>query len=211
MKHLKVLAICCLGLLVMGACGGNNNDDLNYKKACAENDYVKAHQILDKLKDRFVKKGLPELTNWWNTPNISDLTGYQDYVDADMYIFREEVTYLLSLDDPAANSRIIKLLMETTQFYGTAPEEGKHIMSEGWNEYVNPYWMYYYCLLRYNQKCDVILEMSILFKNESLAKSILSSYKETIHVVDHVVHFDNKDRDNASRKYYEAVNNGVFI
>lgn len=208
MKQLKVLAICCICVLVFGACGGDN-DKLNYQKACAENDYVKAHEILDKLQDKFVKKGLPKLTSWWDSPKISELPGYQDYADADMYIFREEATYLMGLDDPAVNSRIIKLLTETP-FYGKPAEENEHIASEGYNEHYNPYWMYYYCLKRYNQKCDVLLDLSILFKNESLAKSVLSFYKETMHVNSHEVQFDNQDKNRAAEKYEEAVRKGVF-
>lgn len=241
---LKLLAISCVCVLVMGACGsGSNENDStqekklsekknyrdDYRKACEDLEFGEAHKILNKRRESYVKKGLDySFTGEWNT-----MTGYQEYVDADIYIFREEVTYLMSIDDPNAENRIFKFLLET-------PMDGTHL-DEGYHDYhIVSYpekrdnrlvWTYYYCIKRYNEKCNIILDLSILNGKQSMAKKVLTYYKDNMHIErgfigDKItvrgkpftfeknlccyVWYDTDDKAAAQKKYDEAVKNGVF-
>lgn len=195
-KVLTVLAIVCLCALVFRACGSCSNKsnnskieieeendqqsaDLDYKSACEELDFGKAHEILDKLRDVFVNEGLPKAQNC----QVTSIKGYQAYVDADIYIFREEATYLMGLNDPTAEKRILKLIMET-------PLDGSHL-AEGYCSYNvtsedmdegRPVWLFAYCIKRNNQKCDIVLDLSIINESKTLANKVLSCYKDNMHI-----------------------------
>ena len=245
---LKLLAISCVCVLVMGACGsGSNENDStqekklsakknyrdDYRKACEDLEFGEAHKILDKKRDYYVEHGLKETA--WGQYNT--MTGYQEYVDADIFIFREEVTYLMSMDDPNVENRIFKLLMEMPMD-GTLLDEGYQdydIVSSPSNPTSRQAWTYYYCIKRYNEKCNIILDLSILFEKQSLAKKVLSYYKDNMHIEDTgegkkitvrgksikmepphygiyvcYVWYDTADKDAAQKKYDEAVKNGLF-
>lgn len=246
-KLFNLLAICCLSVFLLGACESGSiksafssdsshmNGNLNYKKACEELDFGKAHEILNKLRDVFVNEGLPKAYHC----QVAEIKGYQAYVDADIYIFREEVTYLMGLDDPAAENRILKMIMET-------PLDGRKL-DEGYCSYYDAceesvtggekVWLYSYCIKRNNQKCDIVIDLSILYNNKTLAKKVLSYYKDNMHIEigghdysydDNVkriivkgktikvdgnhgyIWYDSADKDAAQKRYNEAVKNGVF-
>ena len=235
-KLFKVLVICCLSVFMFGACeSGSYNknsstkvNDMNYQKACEELDFGKAHEILNKLRDVFVNKGLQKS----RYSLVSELKGYNEYVDADVYIFREEVTYLMSLDDPAAENRIVKLIMETP-LDGRALDEGYCDHNDASEKAVTGgenVWLYCYCIKRNNQKCDIAMDLAILHGNQTLAKKVLLYYKDNMHieqggttssmeikgeqiVVTHsrgYIWYDSSDKDAAQKRYDEAVKNGVF-
>ena len=232
---LTLLAIGCLSVLVLGACGNDSKKsdskqsaeqsaDLDYRSACEELDFGKAHEILDKLRDVYVNEGLRKAS-------------YQAYVDADIYIFREEVTYLMGLDDPNADKRILKLITET-------PLDGRK-MDEGYCSFYDVIeefggslvWLYSYCIKRNNQKCDIVMDLSIINGNKTLAKKVLSYYKDNMHIErgdefdwdsnltktgiyngkkvtfngdNAYIWYDSADKDAAQKKYNEAVKNGMF-
>lgn len=244
MKKIEILIICCLSVLMFGACGSDFGKselsskssstselkDLNYQKACEELDFDKAHQILKILRDVFFNEGLPGA--YWD--RLSEMKGYDEYVQADIYIFREEVTYLMSLEDPAVENRIIKLIMETP-LDGTALNEGycsRYLAEEAESRGVKV-WLYHYCLERYNRKCDIVMELAVLQGNQSLAKKVLMYYKDNMHVEEGAdfedktmmikgkrielkalgegyIWYDSSDKDAAKKRYDEAVKNGVF-
>ncbi len=261
MKCLKVLAVCCLGMFVLGAFGGGlskasyaqgifskkskavqknqskavQKDFGDYRKACEESDFGKAHEILNELRDVFVKEGLPKAYYC----EVSEIKGYRDYVDADIYIFREEVTYLMGLNDPAAESRILKLIMETP-LDGRRLDEGYCSAHDAYERSVTggeKVWLYSYCIKRNNQKCDIVMDLSILNEKQSIAKKVLLYYKDNMHIQkaghdysyddyklrinikgktikvdgDHgYIWYDSEDKDAAQKRYNDAVKNGVF-
>ncbi len=235
-KIFCLLTICCLGMFVVGACGSGpeNSDshskkdyDMDYNKACADNDYEAAHVILNKLREKALKSGW-SYGEWLNGNHMDD---YRNYEMADIAIFKEEASFLMGLDDPSAENRIIKLIIETP-IDGIAMSEGfiysdeaYHIKSKNYGDAG----VYARCIYRFNQKCDIAIELSILFKNKSLAKRVLALYKDNIyaHAADYdetisvkgkkvVLHetgyawYDTTDKDAAQKKYDEAVKNGVF-
>lgn len=247
MKNYILLTISCVCVLVMGACGSGSNKsnsnsseskfkqnvDLNYQKACEELDFGKAHEILEKLRNEFVNEGLPKAQNC----QVTSIKGYQAYVDADIYIFREEATYLMGLDDPAAEPRILKMIMETP-LDGRKLDEGHCSFYDALedNGDGNKVWLYSYCIKRNNQKCDIVMDLSILHNNKTLAKKVLSYYKDNMHIVDDrywnfdddvlrinvkgktiivdgdhgYIWYDSADKDAAQKKYNEAVKDGMF-
>ena len=248
---LKLLAISCVCVLVMGACGsGSNENDStqekklsekknyrdDYRKACEDLEFGEAHKILDKLRDVFVNDGLSKLRDG-NQYMVVDIKGYKNYVDADLYIFREEVAFLMGLDSPDAETKIFKLLLDTP-LDGTKLPEGKceeYAATEGeylyYNQKGEKVWLYHYCIERFNQKCDIIVDLSILLGKQQLAAKALSYYKEDM-VIEHAdvfhtvkvktkngtveikdsgyIWYDTRSKDAAQKKYDEAVKNGVF-
>lgn len=249
-KLLNVLAFLCLGVLCFSVCGscssksekksksstdfeesGNkkaNSEQLDYKKACEKLDFDKAHQILNELRRVFVDEGLPKAYG----DLVSEIKGYNEYVEADIYIFREEVTYLMSVDDPAAEKRILKLIMETP-LDGRALDEGYCDYYDACEESVTggeKVWLYCYCIKRNNQKCDIVMDLAMLYENQSLAKKVLTFYKDNMHIEkggygealtikgkrinfdgNHgYIWYDSSDKEAAQKRYNEAVKNEVF-
>ena len=187
-------------------------------------DFEKAHQILNKLRGVFVDEGLPtiHIQKYSRRPkSVSDIKGYNQYVDADIYIFREEVAYLMSLDDPAAESRIVKLIMETP-LDGTPQEEGRSGYSHCCEDREDGLQtgLYRYCIMRHNQKCDIVMDLAILLGKKSFAQKTLMCYKDSMHMypvkTEYIsttyckIWYDSSDKDAAQNKYDEAVENGVF-
>lgn len=251
---LKLLAISCVCVLVMGACGsGSNENDStqekklsakknyrdDYRKACEDLEFGEAHKILDKLRDVFVNDGLSKLgTSYYQDPClVVDIKGYKNYVDADLYIFREEVAFLMGLDSPDAETKIFKLLLDTPldgtklpegKCEGVAAAEGRYYNNFNKGERV---WLYHYCIDRFNQKCDIIVELSILLGKQQIAAKALSYFKEDM-MIEHAdifqtvkvktkngtveindsgyIWYDTRSKDAAQKKYDEAVKNGVF-
>lgn len=250
-KLFNLLAICCLSVFLLGACesgaiksvfssdSSHMNGNLNYKKACEELDFVKAHEILNKLRDVFINDGLSKLGTLKSQPPcmVVDIKGYKNYVDADLYIFQEEVAFLLGLDNPDAETKIFKLLLDTPLDGTKLPEgecervaaaEGKYYNNSNKGEKV---WLYHYCIDRFNQKCDIIIDLSILLCKQKIAAKALLYFKEDM-MIEHADYFDNvkittkngiveikdsgyiwydtRSKDAAQKKYDEAVKNGVF-
>lgn len=235
-KQFVVLtALCVLALSSLYSCQSSGNKKHasgpsadSYQQACEKHDFEKAHSILGQLREVFVNQGLPH--SYYKL--VSDIYGYQNYVDADIYIFREEAAYLMSLNDSNTQNRILKLIMET-------PLDGRQL-DEGYCDYYDAQeqsvtggekvWLYFYCLKRINQKCDIVLDLAILNGNQSLAKKVLSFYKDNMHIeagssgnkitvkgktisVDGnhgYIWYDSADKDAAKKRYDEAVKNGVF-
>lgn len=92
-KLFEVLAICCLSVLLLVACGGSSSIKVtgqngavykSYQEACEANDFEAAHRFANEL----------------------------DSYDAYDYVFQKEAMYLLSLDDRQAEKRLIILLSE---------------------------------------------------------------------------------------------------
>ncbi len=138
----------------------------------------------------------------------------------------------MGLDDPAAENRILKMIMET-------PLDGRKL-DEGYCGYYDAceesvtggekVWLYSYCIKRNNQKCDIVIDLSILYNNKTLAKKVLSYYKDNMHIErggydsriivkgktikfdgNHgYIWYDSADKDAAQKRYDEAVKNGVF-
>ena len=248
MKRLMILTICFLVMLVMGACGSGSNKSNstkgtpsekknygdNYKQACEDLEFGEAHKILDKKRNYYVDHGSGDDKDVYDYYfKEGKWPGFQEYVDADVYIFREEVTYLMNIDDPNVENRIFKLLMEMPMD-GTPLDEGYHDDDIVEMEYLpasRQAWTYYYCIKRYNEKCNIILDLSILLGKQSMAKKVLSYYKDNMHIEkaykgDKItvkgkpfkfeksyscyVWYDTDDKAAAQKKYDEAVKNGAF-
>ena len=89
-------------------------------------------------------------------------------------------------------------------------------------------WLCSYCIKRYNQKCDIVMDLAMLYGNKSLAKKVLTIYKDNMHfecslygdtrtihgktmeIEGGYIWYDSSDKDAAQKRYNEAVKNGVF-
>ena len=247
MKQLKVLAICCLSMLIMEACESGSNKsnssvsstsnikeetnqqsvDLNYQKACEDLEFVKAHQIVKNLRNEALENGIDK---WKKKKRY-----YSKYEVADIYVFNEEASYLLSLDDPLSEKRILKLILETS-IDGAPTNEGQCKYGVAFNilNSADEAGVYARGLSRFNRKCDIAMDLAIVFKNQSLAKSVLVLYKDELHAVlgdnysgrkeavanvrgkkimvgnEGYAWYESNSKNAAQKKYNEAVKNGVF-
>ena len=65
-----------------------------------------------------------------------------------------------------------------------------------------------------NIVCDKILSIAIAMKNDKMAKLALSQFKDECMTVkedfEDCVRYNSNTKDEAQRKYHEAVQNGVF-
>ena len=101
---------------------------------------------------------------------------------------------------------------------GIKYEEGKELHFSGYAEYQKEclnYFLYSESVRCNNIVCDKILSIAIAMKNDKMAKLALSQFKDECMTVKgpylgDCVQYNSNTKDEAQRKYHEAVQNGVF-
>jgi len=188
-----------------------------YQDACRAKDFEGANVFVERLLQEAQDGG-----------DFSD--SWDEYHNAQDYVFDKEVRFLVAEGSEDASNRIIYLLTEI-------PVEGKKY-AEGvydmWYGIGTEYKKYKEWLPRYNQKCDAVLEIAILQKNKDLARKVLGMYKQNVNNIDqvkaykvskkfkydkknegcstayHYVWYTNEDIEAAKKKYEQAVKDGAF-
>lgn len=176
-------------LLGCGGCGNNGNKSVigvdgkeydSYQSACRNQDFVAAYDWIEK------NNGSEE--------------------DKD-YVFNAEMLYLTSLGTEEASNRIVFLLAEY-RIPGKVPqiEQGYQVKREDYKPYVD----YIEGNVRFNTRCNNVLDLAISQGDEKLAKKITKLYKQDIlyHMNGNGYYYVNAftwdSRDKAQAKLEEA-------
>lgn len=182
-----------------------------------ERDFGKAHEYLEKMKS---DDYLSERENSFWSFLIGDDGPYvaSEYLIKKFELLDAETSYLLNLGDEESLNRIISVMYNFNLDY--SPHLGEF---ESMNTQRKEYRVNKRCedeIMRYNRKCDVLLNKAINTKNLSFAKDVISLYKENL-VIERTnfsllgkntynVILSKKDIDNAKEKLNEAIKEGVF-
>ena len=138
----------------------------------------------------------------------------QTYFEAIKDIYCSEVMYLMSDNNSEVDTKIIFILNELPNL-GIKYQEGKKLYfisgnAESQKECLN-YFLYSESVRCNNTVCDKILSIAIAMKNDKMAKLALSQFKdECMTDEESCVRYNSNTKDEAQRKYHEAVQNGVF-
>lgn len=182
-----------------------------------ERDFGKAHEYLDKMKS---DDYLSERENSFWSFLIGDDGPYvaSEYLIKKFELLDAETSYLLNLGDEESLNRIISVMYNFNLDY--SPHIGEF---ESMNTQSREYRVNKRCedeIMRYNRKCDVLLNKAINIKNLDFAKAIISLYKENLLIErkdfrlfgknTYNITLSKKDIDNAKEKLNEAIKEGVF-
>lgn len=202
-----VILLASVSIIDIACSHGNNKNDRDYVAAIRDNDFELAHEILDDLYVDLIKS---------NSNNSLNADKYSErYWAAADHIYKAEMNYLLSENDPEANKRMIYTLANMN-IVGDVVKDGEHISYNQIHRCEN----YSTFTKRYNRICDEILKIAIFYKNKDMAEQIIKLYKQN-NDFEHewcgktdkyIAHITNSwsSRDAAKRKLQEAIDNGEF-
>jgi len=214
MKAVKYVAAFLVLLAIMRiascscACSHSDKENNDYVQAIKENNFEKAHEILDEYYKDLIKNNNSDLYH------ASDKYSERYWAAAD-HIYKAEMNYLLSENDPEANKRMIYTLANMN-IVGDVVKDGEHISYNQIHRCEN----YSTFTKRYNRICDEILKIAIFYKNQDMAEQIIKLYKQD-NDFEHewcgktdkyIAHITNSwsSRDAAQKKLQEAIDNGEF-
>lgn len=171
-KNLVFVALLGLVMTTFFGCGGktvkgtDGKEYDSYQSACRNQDFVAAYDWIEK---------------------------YHGSEDDKDYVFNAEMLYLTSLGTEEASKRIIYLLAEY-QIPGVPIKEeylGGGVHTTVWyeGERYDESIKYAEGVLRFNQRCDKVLDMALAQENVQLAIKIISLYKRDINI-----NYNNKER-----------------
>lgn len=175
----------------------------SYVDAVSASDYKTAHEILDNL----LAVALEANANGsWESEDAME----KFWAAAD-HIYKAEMLYLIAMNDPEANKRLIHSLA-TMSIIGDKPTHKTSAYSP-----LTKYDNYQIFVTRFNRMCDEILNISLLNNNKDMARQILNLYKEDCSPhykkdgdKDYYYYdFSNTSKDAALKKYNEAIENGL--
>ena len=203
--------VACL-LIALSVCscscsgGKKSSKPRSYVEAVSANDYVTAHEILDEMLMRALQRNT---TGFCNAE--AELTRYWDAAD---HVYKSEMLYLIDLKDNEANRRLVNSLL----LMNVIGDKPKGVVKE-FNESFRCK-NYSLFVTRYNRLCDEILDVSIVYNNGEMAKRILGLYKEDCSFVgdktyasgdmDWFFKFSNDSKNAATKKYNDAIKNGLL-
>lgn len=201
-----VILLACLSILSIACSHGNGDREKDYIAAINENNFERAHEILDEYYKDLIKNNNASLSK------ASDKYSERYWAAAD-HIYKAEMHYLLSENDPEANRRMIYTLANMN-IVGDVVNDGEIISANQIHRCEN----YSTFTLRYNRICDEILKMAIFYKNRDMAEQIINLYKQDNHFEHewanetdkYIAHITNSwtSRDAAEERLQEAINNG---
>ena len=178
---------------------------MTYVEAVANNDFKRAHEILD-----------AELT-WAIKANAENSVRSEEYLEdfwavAD-HVYKAEMMYLIEMKDLDANKRLINTLA-MMNVIGNKPSKKMSAYAGSLSREKN----YSIFVTRFNRLCDEILNISILNNNKEMAQSVLALYKEDCSAPykkdgddDHYYFdFSTKSKEAALKKFKEAEKNGML-
>ncbi len=171
MKKVIGFVVCCIAVLAVTSCGkkkvvgADGKEYYSVEDACRNHDFEAAYQFAEKYDSHWADIGGRE--------EKRKLTHHRDY------IFNQEMLYLVSLNTPEATNRVVYLLSEYN-LEGTPVGENQ--------TYVNPVERdpakeYIASIIRYNERCNSILDLAISLGNEELAKKMIDMYKKEIEIL----------------------------
>ena len=225
MKKIFLIIILCaigfaIGFAIARICGDGGLGKADYKSAIGINDYEAAHKIIKQLGTDFEEERAEQLAkggDFGRDERMSVESKAQTYFEAIKDVYCSEVMYLMSDNNSEVDTKIIFILNEMPNL-GIKYEEGKELHFSGYAEYQKEclnYFLYSESVRCNNTVCDKILSIAIAMKNDKMAKLALSQFKDECMTVQDTwgydcVRYNSNTKDEAQRKYHEAVQNGVF-
>lgn len=221
MKKIYQIIILCTMTVALASCGGGGSGKADYKSAIGINDYEAAHKIIQQLRMDFEEEKVEQFSGDFGTDErMSVESKAQTYFDAIKDVYCSEVMYLMSDNNSEVDTKIIFILNEMPNL-GIKYVEGKPLHFSGYEEYQKEclnYFLYSESVRCNNIVCDKILSIAIAMKNDKMAKLALSQFKDECMTVKGTsdgwscdcVQYNSYTKDEAQRKYHEAVQNGVF-
>lgn len=159
-----ILLIITIGAITeQCSCGHDENSAQEYINAINENDFEKAHKILDNL-----------YANYLQYPD--GITSVQNYWTAAEYIYKAEMQWLLPQHDPEADQRLIY----TLDAFNPVGLEPLGDYNYGVSEHSDKYQQFSdYCRFaeEYNKLCIELIRISLRNENLSLAELTFSTMK----------------------------------
>lgn len=168
MKKVINFVVCCIAVLAVTSCGekkvvgADGKEYYSVEDACRNHDFEAAYQFAEKFDQRLL-----------GGVNKKELSRHRDY------IFNQEMLYLVSLNTPEATNRVVYLLAEFN-IEGTPVGENQtysHPVER------DPAKDYIASIIKYNERCNSVLDLSISLGNERLAKKIIDLYKKDIEIL----------------------------
>lgn len=219
MKKIYQIIILCTMTVALASCGNGGSGKADYKSAIEINDYEAAHKIIKQLRIDFEEERTEQLAKgkeFGSDERMSVESKAQVYFEAIKDIYCSEVMYLMSDNNSEVDTKISFILNEL-HYLGIKYEEGKVLHFGGYEEYQKEclnYFLYSESVRCNNIVCDKVLSLAIAMKNDKVAKLALSLFKDECTTVqesfDVCVRYNSNTKDEAQRKYHEAVQNGFF-
>lgn len=178
---------------------------MTYVEAVANNDFKRAHEILDYRLERAIELNASD--HWQSNEAQEDFWAVADHV------YKAEMMYLIEMKDIDANKRLINTLA-MMNVIGNKPSQKMSAYGGGISRAEN----YSIFVTRFNRLCDEILNISILNNNKEMAQSVLALYKEDCSAPYkkdgdkdyYYFDFSTKSKDAALKKFKEAEKNGML-
>lgn len=168
MKKIICFVVCCIAVLAITSCGekkvvgADGKEYYSVEDACRNHDFEAAYQFVEKY----------EQDSFWDDQKV-DRSRHKDY------IFNQEMLYLVSLNTPEATNRVIYLLVENN-IEGTPVGENQTysmpIERDPAKEYIAS-------IIKYNERCNSVLDLAISLGNEELAKKMIDLYKKDVEIL----------------------------
>ena len=206
--------------IAIASCGNSNpfGSKGDYRTAVQNGDYEAAHKIIKQLGMDFEEERAEQLAkgeDFGTDERMSVESKAQTYFEAIKDVYCSEVMYLMSDNNSEVDTKITFLLNELPNL-GIKYPEGKELFfyeenEESQKECLN-YFLYSESVRCNNIVCDKILSIAIAMKNDKMAKLALSQFKDecqTYFASGKRVGYYSNAKDEAQRKYHEAVQNGV--
>ena len=194
-----IVAIIAMGaVMVHSSCGHDENSPKEYISAVNDNDFEKAHGILDNLYATYLQYPDGE-------------TSAQRYWTAAEYIYKAEMQWLLPQHDSEADRRLIY----TLDAFNPVGLEPVGNYAYGLSEHNNKYKQFNgYCRFaeEYNKLCIELIKISLRNDNLSLAELTLSTMKNCYlkehedNTYTYVLNNSDKERAEQLINYYKENN-----
>ena len=218
MKKIYQIIMLCAMSIAIASCGNSNpfGSKGDYRTAVQNGDYEAAHKIIKQLGMDFEEERAEQLAKgeeFGEDERMSVESKAQTYFEAIKEVYCSEVMYLMSDNNAEVDTKITFLLNELPNLGIKYPEGREYRWGVPQDQYLN-YFLYSESVRCNNIVCDKILSIAIAMKNDKMAKLALSQFKDECMTVkegfENRVRYNSNTKDEAQRKYHEAVQNGVF-
>lgn len=235
-----IIGVRCISIaiIIVTLCSLTFDISSEINSCIKKRDFEYAHKWLERMKVHDSLSGEPEyehslLSIITLDSFLYEITGislFGDYFfeektySASEYLIKKhelldaETSYLLNLGDEESLNRIISVMYNFTLDY--SPHLGNF---DSYNKKRYEYKINQRCVdeaMRYNRKCDILLNKAINVKNLEFAKAIIPLYKDNLIIkeIDYSLFGDNTynislskdDKNNAQNKLNEAIKEGIF-
>ena len=184
----------------------SNSDEGDYKKAVKEGDFETAHNILDSIHDDYVEalgKACADVKKGQEIKKFKIIR--KKYYAAIDYIYSHEITSILTSGDDQAADKVVFLLSEIP--LDGHVDGGYAIFDSNWPDYQEEVAYKNICIV-INKLCDKALTLAINRHNKEFAKNIIEYYKSEYEFYGEEESKNFRARDEAKKKYEEAIKDG---